>query len=47
MKFLSKILSLVVGLINVWLFRSNKATSYRLMHQLLEEFQVYGLDTIF
>ena len=51
MKFLSKILSLVVGLtvINVWLFRSNKATSYRGgdAGSLLEEFQVYGLDDYF
>ena len=51
MKFLSKILSIVVGLtvINVWLFRSNKTTSYRGgdAGSLLEEFQVYGLDDYF
>ena len=51
MKFLSKILSVVVGLtvIHVWLFRSNKATSYRGgdAGSLLEEFQVYGLDDYF
>lgn len=51
MKILSKILSIVVGLtvINVWLFRSNKSTSYRGgdASSLLEEFQVYGLDDYF
>ena len=51
MKLLSKILSLIVGLtvINVWLFRSNRSTSYRGgdASNLLEEFQVYGLDDYF
>ena len=51
MKILSKILSIAVGLtvINVWLFRSNKSTSYRggEASSLLEEFQVYGLDDYF
>ena len=51
MKVLSKILSVVVGLtvINVWLFRSNRSTSYRGgdASSLLEEFQVYGLDDYF
>jgi hypothetical protein len=51
MKVLSKILSIIVGLtvINVWLFRSNKSTSYRGgdASSLLEEFQVYGLDDYF
>jgi hypothetical protein len=51
MKILSKILSIVVGLtvINVWLFRSNKSTSYRGgdASSLLEEFQVYELDDYF
>ncbi len=51
MKVLSKILSVVVGLtvINVWLFRSNRSTSYRGgdANSLLEEFQVYGLEDYF
>ena len=51
MKVLSKILSVVVGLtvINVWLFRSNRSTSYRGgdANNLLEEFQVYGLEDYF
>jgi hypothetical protein len=51
MKLLSKILSVIVGLtvINVWLFRSNRSTSYRGgdASSLLEEFQVYGLDDYF
>tara|TARA_B100001057_G_C22661467_1_gene876099 strand:- start:581 stop:958 length:378 start_codon:yes stop_codon:yes gene_type:complete len=51
MKFISKILSAVVGLtvINVWLFRSNRSTSYRGgdATNLLEEFEVYGLDDYF
>lgn len=51
MKLLSKILSVIVGLtvINVWLFRSNRSTSYRGgdASNLLEEFQVYGLDDYF
>jgi len=51
MKVLSKILSVVVGLtvINVWLFRSNRSTSYRGgdAGSLLEEFQVYGLEDYF
>ena len=51
MKVLSKILTVVVGLtvINVWLFRSNRSTSYRGgdANSLLEEFQVYGLEDYF
>ena len=51
MKYLSKILSVVVGLtvINVWLFRSGKATSYRGgdAGSLMEEFVVYGLGDYF
>ena len=51
MKILSKILSVVVGLtvINVWLFRSNRSTSYRGgdAASLMEEFQVYGLEDYF
>ena len=51
MKVLSKILSVVVGLtvVNVWLFRSNRSTSYRGgdAASLLEEFQVYGLEDYF
>ena len=51
MKVLSKILSIVVGLtvINVWLFRSSRSTSYRGgdANSLLEEFQVYGLEDYF
>ena len=51
MKILSKILSVVVGLtvINVWLFRSNRSTSYRGgdATNLIEEFQVYGLEDYF
>ena len=51
MKVLSKVLSVVVGLtvINVWLFRSNRSTSYRGgdAASLLEEFQVYGLEDYF
>ena len=51
MKVLSKILSAVVGLtvINVWLFRSNRSTSYRGgdATSLFEEFQVYGLEDYF
>ena len=51
MKVLSKILSVVVGLtvINVWLFRSGKSTSYRGgdASNLMEEFEVYGLGDYF
>ena len=51
MKLISKILSTIVGLtvINVWLFRSNRSTSYRGSDatNLLEEFEVYGLDDYF
>ena len=51
MKVLSKILSVVVGLtvINVWLFRSGKSTSYRggNASSLIEEFEVYGLSDYF
>ena len=48
---LSKFLSVFVGLtvINVWLFRSNKSTSYRGgdATNLIEEFAVYGLEDYF
>ena len=48
---LSKFLSVFVGLtvINVWLFRSNKSTSYRGgdATNLVEEFAVYGLEDYF
>ena len=48
---LSKFLSVFVGLtvINVWLFRSNKSTSYRGgdATNLMEEFAVYGLEDYF
>jgi hypothetical protein len=51
MKLLSKILSVIVGLtvINVWLFRSGKSTSYRGgdASSLMEEFVVYGLGDYF
>ena len=51
MKLLSKILSVIVGLtvINVWLFRSGEATSYRggNASSLIEEFEVYGLSDYF
>tara|TARA_A100001015_G_scaffold210634_1_gene236056 strand:+ start:172 stop:549 length:378 start_codon:yes stop_codon:yes gene_type:complete len=51
MKLLSKILSIIVGLtvINVWLFRSGKSTSYRGgdANSLMEEFVVYGLGDYF
>lgn len=51
LKKLSNILSLIVGftVINVWLFRSNKSTSYRGGDalNLLEEFEVYGLGDYF
>lgn len=51
MKLLSKILSVIVGLtvINVWLFRSGKSTSYRGgdANSLMEEFVVYGLGDYF
>jgi hypothetical protein len=51
MKLLSKILSIIVGLtvINVWLFRSGKSTSYRGgdANSLMEEFIVYGLGDYF
>ena len=51
MKVLSKILSVVVALtvINVWLFRSDKSTSYRGgdANSLMEEFVVYGLGDYF
>ena len=51
MKVLSKILSVVVGLtvINVWLFRTGKSTSYRggNASSLIEEFEVYGLSDYF
>ena len=51
LKKLSNILSLIVGftVVNVWLFRSNKSTSYRggEASSLLEEFEVYGLGDYF
>jgi len=51
LKKLSNILSLIVGftVVNVWLFRSNKSTSYRGgdASSLLEEFEVYGLGDYF
>ncbi|MBT6735448.1 MAG: DoxX family protein [Cryomorphaceae bacterium] len=51
MKNLSKVLSVFVGLtiINVWLFRSNRSTSYRGgdATNLIEEFAVYGLEDYF
>ena len=51
LKNLSKVLSIFVGLtiINVWLFRSNRSTSYRGgdATNLIEEFAVYGLEDYF
>lgn len=48
---ISKVLSAIVGLtvINVWLFRSGKSTSYRggNASNLMEEFEVYGLGDYF
>ena len=48
---ISKVLSVIVGLtvINVWLFRSGKSTSYRggNASNLMEEFEVYGLSDYF
>ena len=48
---ISKVLSVIVGLtvINVWLFRSGKSTSYRGgdASNLMEEFEVYGLSDYF
>ena len=48
---ISKVLSIIVGLtvINVWLFRSGKSTSYRGgdASNLMEEFEVYGLGDYF
>ena len=48
---ISKALSAIVGLtvINVWLFRSGKSTSYRggNASNLMEEFEVYGLGDYF
>ena len=48
---ISKVLSVTVGLtvINVWLFRSGKSTSYRGgdASNLMEEFEVYGLGDYF
>jgi len=50
-KTLSNILSLIVGftVINVWLFRFDKSTSYRGgdASNLIEEFEVYGLGDYF
>ena len=51
MKIINRILTVVVSLtvINVWLFRSNKSTSYRGgdATNLMEEFEVYGLSDYF
>tara|TARA_B100001059_G_scaffold169339_1_gene169183 strand:+ start:1130 stop:1507 length:378 start_codon:yes stop_codon:yes gene_type:complete len=51
MRLLSKTLSIIVGLtvINVWIFRSGRSTSYRggNAKNLIEEFEVYGLDDYF
>ena len=51
LKKISKILSVFVGLtiINVWLFRANRSTSFRGGNatNLLEEFTVYGLEDYF
>ena len=51
MKIINTILTVVVSLtvINVWLFRSNRSSSYRGgdAASLLEEFQVYGLEDYF
>ena len=51
LKIISKVLSVFVGLtvINVWLFRSDKTTPYRGGNSanLLDEFEVYGLDEYF
>jgi hypothetical protein len=51
MKIINTILTVVVSLtvINVWLFRSNRSTSYRGgdAASLLEDFQVYGLEDYF
>ena len=48
---ISKVLSVIVGLtvINVWVFRSGKSTSYRGgdASNLMEEFEVYGLGDYF
>ena len=48
---ISKVLCVIVGLtvINVWLFRSGKSTSYRGgdASNLMEEFEVYGLGDYF
>ena len=48
---ISKVLSVIVCLtvINVWLFRSGKSTSYRGgdASNLMEEFEVYGLGDYF
>ena len=48
---ISKALSAIVGLtvINVWIFRSGKSTSYRggNASNLMEEFEVYGLGDYF
>jgi len=51
LKKISNILSVFVGLtiINVWLFRASKSTSFRGGNatNLLEEFTVYGLEDYF
>ena len=48
---ISKVLSVIVGftVINVWVFRSGKSTSYRGgdASNLMEEFEVYGLGDYF
>ena len=51
MKLISNILSIFVGLtvVNVWLFRSGRNTSYRGgdAANLMEEFEIYGLGDYF
>ena len=51
LKKISNILSVFVGLtvINVWLFRAAKSTSFRggNASNLMEEFAVYGLEDYF
>ena len=51
LKRISKFFSVFVGLtiINVWLFRSGRSTSYRGGNatNLMDEFEVYGLDDYF
>ena len=51
LKRISKFFSVFVGLtiINVWLFRAERSTSYRGGNatNLMDEFEVYGLDDYF